>query len=235
MPSVDNLEFVMESLALGHTVLDQKTVSTCCRVHWPGSCFHCPWPGHADARVHVCACACVCWAACPCHSSCQPHAQPHVRHSVVAACGAPSRILPSIAAAACNCRGCCIALPPLQAHEYLLMVIDTISKDEVDALAKSLLSYLSHYNQEQQVGRLHLLAMHWFQTVEKLCCVWVSVFPSPGDVVRAQMHSVGKLQKPACPAATHGTPACFAFKLHARGEEKTTVAFLLSGCKDSRP
>ncbi len=27
MPSVDNLEFVMESLALGHTVLDQKTVS----------------------------------------------------------------------------------------------------------------------------------------------------------------------------------------------------------------
>lgn len=32
------------------------------------------------------------------------------------------------------------------------MVIDTISKDEVDALAKSLLSYLSHYNQEQKVG-----------------------------------------------------------------------------------
>lgn len=32
------------------------------------------------------------------------------------------------------------------------MVIDTISKEEVDALAKSLLSYLSHYNQEQQVG-----------------------------------------------------------------------------------
>jgi hypothetical protein len=62
VPSVDNLEFVMESLALGHTVLDQKT-----------------------------------------------------------------------------------------AHEYLLMVIDTISKDEVDALAKSLLSYLSHYNQEQQL------------------------------------------------------------------------------------
>ena len=27
VPSVDNLEFVMESLALGHTVLDQKTVS----------------------------------------------------------------------------------------------------------------------------------------------------------------------------------------------------------------
>lgn len=26
VPSVDNLEFVMESLALGHTVLDQKTV-----------------------------------------------------------------------------------------------------------------------------------------------------------------------------------------------------------------
>lgn len=32
------------------------------------------------------------------------------------------------------------------------MVIDTISKDEVDALARSLLSYLSHYNQEAQVG-----------------------------------------------------------------------------------
>jgi hypothetical protein len=32
------------------------------------------------------------------------------------------------------------------------MVIDTISKSEVDALAKSLLSYLSHYKQEQQVG-----------------------------------------------------------------------------------
>ena len=31
------------------------------------------------------------------------------------------------------------------------MVIDTISKDEVDALAKSLLSYLSHYNQEHKV------------------------------------------------------------------------------------
>ena len=42
--------------------------------------------------------------------------------------------------------------PPVQAHEYLLMVIDTISKAEVDALAKSLLSYLSHYKQEQQVG-----------------------------------------------------------------------------------
>ena len=27
VPSVDNLEFVMESLALGHTVLDQKMVS----------------------------------------------------------------------------------------------------------------------------------------------------------------------------------------------------------------
>lgn len=27
VPSVDNLEFVMESLALGHTVLDQKTAS----------------------------------------------------------------------------------------------------------------------------------------------------------------------------------------------------------------
>jgi hypothetical protein len=40
----------------------------------------------------------------------------------------------------------------VQAHEYLLMVIDTISKAEVDALAKSLLSYLSHYKQEQQVG-----------------------------------------------------------------------------------
>jgi hypothetical protein len=26
VPSVDNLEFVMESLALGHTVLDQKMV-----------------------------------------------------------------------------------------------------------------------------------------------------------------------------------------------------------------
>ncbi|KAL4457809.1 hypothetical protein ABPG75_012674 [Micractinium tetrahymenae] len=62
VPSVDNLEFVMESLALGHTVLDQKT-----------------------------------------------------------------------------------------AHEYLLKVIDTISKGEVDALAKSLLSYLSHYNQERQL------------------------------------------------------------------------------------
>ena len=45
---------------------------------------------------------------------------------------------------------CLLALA--QAHEYLLMVIDTISKDEVDALAKSLLSYLSHYNQEQKVG-----------------------------------------------------------------------------------
>lgn len=33
------------------------------------------------------------------------------------------------------------------------MVIDTISKEEVDALAKSLLSYLSHYNQEAKVGR----------------------------------------------------------------------------------
>ena len=31
------------------------------------------------------------------------------------------------------------------------MVIDTISKGEVDGLAKSLLSYLSHYNQEAQV------------------------------------------------------------------------------------
>ena len=29
VPSVDNLEFVMESLALGHTVLDQKMVSLC--------------------------------------------------------------------------------------------------------------------------------------------------------------------------------------------------------------
>lgn len=44
---------------------------------------------------------------------------------------------------------------PPQAHEYLLMVIDTISKEEVDALAKSLLSYLSHYNQEQKVGAQH--------------------------------------------------------------------------------
>ena len=28
VPSVDNLEFVMESLALGHTVLDQRAVSS---------------------------------------------------------------------------------------------------------------------------------------------------------------------------------------------------------------
>jgi len=31
------------------------------------------------------------------------------------------------------------------------MVIETFSKDEVDALAKALLSYLSHYNQGQKV------------------------------------------------------------------------------------
>jgi hypothetical protein len=32
------------------------------------------------------------------------------------------------------------------------MVMDTISKEEVDALAKSLLSYISHYNDVQRVG-----------------------------------------------------------------------------------
>jgi hypothetical protein len=58
----------------------------------------------------------------------------------------------------CCCRLCflspsahCCAC--LQSHEYLLMVIDTIGKTEVDALAKSLLSYLSHYNNEQKVRR----------------------------------------------------------------------------------
>ena len=31
VPSVDNLEFVMESLALGHTILDQRSVSEGCQ------------------------------------------------------------------------------------------------------------------------------------------------------------------------------------------------------------
>jgi hypothetical protein len=32
VPSADNLDFIMESLALGHTVLDQRQVSVACKL-----------------------------------------------------------------------------------------------------------------------------------------------------------------------------------------------------------
>lgn len=164
MPSVDNLEFVMESLALGHTVLDQKTVSSCCcRVHPSGPCLHCSRRSHADACVYVCAgaLALVTPAASimpgPMFATAWWQLVMHFHEFCPASLPPPRHVTAAV-----------VILPsPLQAHEYLLMVIDTISKDEVDALAKSLLSYLSHYNQEQQVGRLHLLAKHWPKTLEK--------------------------------------------------------------------
>ena len=35
VPSADNLDFIMESLALGHTVLDQRQVSRACHLCSP--------------------------------------------------------------------------------------------------------------------------------------------------------------------------------------------------------
>lgn len=57
------------------------------------------------------------------------------------------------------------------------MVIDTISKDEVDALAKSLLSYLSHYNQEHKVGGLGWAGWGG-EVVDRLFCVHASLLSS---------------------------------------------------------
>ena len=47
-----------------------------------------------------------------------------------------------------------VPLPHPQAHEYLLAIAESITGGEVNALAASLLSYMSHYRREAQVRAL---------------------------------------------------------------------------------
>lgn len=145
VPSVDNLEFVMESLALGHTVLDQKTVGAGgARVEWPagGQWAQPRGPQRAGLQLPGHGVMSGGWAGALRGAAERPQRQPPHR----ALCHARAR---TVHPTPLPCSP--LTSPLHQAHEYLLMVIDTISKPEVDALAKSLLSYLSHYNQEQQV------------------------------------------------------------------------------------
>ena len=77
-----------------------------------------------------------------------------------------------------------------QAHDYLLMVSDSIDKDEVDALARSLLSYLSHYNQEHKVGGKWFAAPCSILCTEIVCAVlWRARANAPAPSTLTHTHT----------------------------------------------
>lgn len=94
VPSVDNLEFVMESLALGHTVLDQKTVRRCFMGAAALSCCECvlqlqALPRPAVARGHRSQGPAAPYGACLEHASVPPlptHPTPRHPYRPTATC-----------------------------------------------------------------------------------------------------------------------------------------------------
>lgn len=105
VPSADNLDFIMESLALGHTVLDQRQVRN----------------QNGLKREHCKACI---------SSSCLNYSAG--LHQQTARCR-------------CSHTLC------LQSHELLKDWAETITLEEVNAVAASYLSYISHYQAEQEI------------------------------------------------------------------------------------